>query len=248
MMMKQDNFGVIYKITNNLNGKVYVGQTTIKLGLRWNLHCTAKSNKGKLQDDIKNLGRKNFSLEIIDTAVSREDLNSKEHMHILANKSIESGYNIRNGGRNGKMHPDSVRKMTQSIKDFCAHKKMPIALLDADFNVIRKFDSIKEAEKSMNIKVTAYLKLKKVSFHGGYWVYCSNFENGIAAIKEKIAGDYTPKYKRVIQLSLLDGSVIREFSTMTEAANSVGAHKANISAVCHGKKPTCKGFSWKIKE
>lgn len=45
-----------------------------------------------------------------------------------------------------------------------------------------------------------------------------------------------------------DGSVIKVFESMTQAAESVGAFKSNIYAVCAGRKRTCKGFGWKYAQ
>lgn len=45
-----------------------------------------------------------------------------------------------------------------------------------------------------------------------------------------------------------DGSVVKVHKSMTQAAESVGAFKSNIYAVCKGKKRTCKGFGWRYAQ
>lgn len=41
-----------------------------------------------------------------------------------------------------------------------------------------------------------------------------------------------------------DGNIIRQFSGITEAAKAVGALKANLKAVCDGRKKSCRGYRW----
>lgn len=74
--------------------------------------------------------------------------------------------------------------------------------------------------------------------------------------KEKLRNDHLgthlsletrlKKSKPVIQLSL-DNKFIKEYSSITEAANAVGCNKSLIMRVCQGKKKTAKGFHWKYK-
>jgi len=40
-------FGVIYKITNTVNGKVYIGQTVSTISHRWNQHKCLSSDPSK---------------------------------------------------------------------------------------------------------------------------------------------------------------------------------------------------------
>ena len=49
--------------------------------------------------------------------------------------------------------------------------------------------------------------------------------------------------KRVVQLDK-EGNIIAVHESLTEAAETVGAFKSNIYAVCAGKKPTSRGFRW----
>ena len=42
----------------------------------------------------------------------------------------------------------------------------------------------------------------------------------------------------------MDGTPIKVFDSITEAAKAVGGFKTNIWAVCVGRKPSCKGYKW----
>lgn len=75
-------FGYIYKITNTINNKVYVGQTTRTLEDRFKEHlrnCNAKSKQTvHLYSAMKTHGKENFSISLLDEALTLEELNQKE--------------------------------------------------------------------------------------------------------------------------------------------------------------------------
>ena len=111
--------GVIYKITNKVNGKVYIGQTSQKRGFKdryccegdgiervYNFHKKAKergdSYNNHLLSSIERHGFDNFDVEeIFDYALSEEELDEKEMIYIWKYKSNnrEFGYNVLEGGK-----------------------------------------------------------------------------------------------------------------------------------------------------
>lgn len=58
--------GIIYKITNTINGKCYIGQTTSNINKRWSQHIyNAKTQSQKcrfLENAIKKYGKENLPL------------------------------------------------------------------------------------------------------------------------------------------------------------------------------------------
>jgi group I intron endonuclease len=105
---------IIYKITNLVNGKVYIGQTVQKNPkARWYDHC-AKARRGinqPLFNAINKYGVDKFSWEVIDSADSLEALNDLEEQYVEKYNSINEGYNIRDAGGN-KLHNElSIEKM-----------------------------------------------------------------------------------------------------------------------------------------
>lgn len=89
--------GIIYKRTNLINGKVYIGQTIQDLQTR----MTCENNGTQvISRAIKKYGKNNFKNEIIDVANTREELNEKEKYWIKFYDSTnpEKGYNRNAGG------------------------------------------------------------------------------------------------------------------------------------------------------
>ena len=65
--------------------------------------------------------------------------------------------------------------------------------------------------------------------------------------KERFSGENNPFAKRVIQYSM-DGALIAEYPTLTEAAEKTGSGKSGISMCCGGKLKKHNGFVWKYAE
>ena len=96
-------YGIIYKITNKINGKVYIGQTIQKGGFdRRYCHDLSKNTHNEhLRMSIKKYGIDNFYInKEFDVAFSREELNIKEILWIKYYNSTNEkyGYNISLGG------------------------------------------------------------------------------------------------------------------------------------------------------
>ena len=97
---------LIYKITNRINGKVYIGQTTRPLTVRWKQHCNpANTNCIALHRAIQKYGKENFTVEQIDVACDIDELNEKEIYWIKFYDSVnsEKGYNLKVGGEHTTM-------------------------------------------------------------------------------------------------------------------------------------------------
>lgn len=118
--------GYIYKISNTVTPRVYIGQTTLKLNERWNKHLTcarayAKNPRGfprgtcsKLYAAMAKYGIDNFRITIV-TEIEDDDhirfwLDCAETAYIRRYDSIKNGYNLRAGG-NSSNHADETKKI-----------------------------------------------------------------------------------------------------------------------------------------
>lgn len=109
---------IIYKVTNKINGKIYIGQTTMPLQKRWYLHCHKSSGCTALHRAIEKYGSENFSVQQIDVACSREELNLKEqHWVEHYNSIVPHGYNLKTGGNTPTYSAESRRKMSLNHAD-----------------------------------------------------------------------------------------------------------------------------------
>lgn len=88
--------GKIYKITNKVNGKVYIGQTRYTLEFRWKQHIHKKDNT-YFHNAIKKYGPDNFQIELLEECPV-EILDSREVFYIAKYNSFKDGYNLTIGG------------------------------------------------------------------------------------------------------------------------------------------------------
>lgn len=88
--------GFIYKITNKVNNKVYIGQTRKSIEFRWRQHKNAKDCYD-LHKDIQKYGSDNFVIELLKEC-EVEDLNKWEIYYISEYNSFKDGYNMTKGG------------------------------------------------------------------------------------------------------------------------------------------------------
>ena len=104
-------YGIIYKITNKVNGKVYIGQTIQENGFddRYGGNLEKNTKNQHLKSSIQKYGIDNFDicevLEIIkiwDIAHNQKELDEKETYWIKYYDSTnpDNGYNIEGGGKN----------------------------------------------------------------------------------------------------------------------------------------------------
>lgn len=118
---------LIYKITNKINNKIYVGQTKLSLSDKLKLHIN-KSKYGKyyINNAIRKYGIENFTIEEIEKCKSKEQLNEREIYWIkeLNSKNKKIGYNLTDGG-DGNSNPslETRKKMSISHKGQVAWNK-----------------------------------------------------------------------------------------------------------------------------
>lgn len=130
----------IYKITNNINGKVYIGQS-VDIKRRWKEHKKEAFYKKShcfdypLYRAIRKYGIENFKFEILEEC-PQDMLNELEIFYINEYKATgENGYNQNDGGHDGscncKLTETDVVTIIQRLKTTLDNTK----IIAKDFNV-----------------------------------------------------------------------------------------------------------------
>lgn len=131
----------VYKITNKINNKIYIGQTE-NLKRRWRVHIRTSNKPNSknfqlLHKAIHKYGKENFLFEEIDNFQNYKDVLTAEIKWIKYYKSnvSEYGYNLTNGGEGHSGFKHSLiarekirqkalgRKASQATKDLMSKQR-----------------------------------------------------------------------------------------------------------------------------
>ncbi len=158
-----DICGIIYLITNKINNKKYVGQTTRGFINRYNEYLLgAKCCNPYILKSIKKYGIENFDFTIIDTAQTLHELNYKEIKYIsefnTTNRNL--GYNIESGGINSKSNSETIQLLSSQRKDVkqtndWVRKRVekivkPVIKINTDLIILEHYNSLADAGKNNN--------------------------------------------------------------------------------------------------
>jgi group I intron endonuclease len=162
--------GYVYKITNKIDGMMYVGQTIQALKIRFSNHCTPKSKCMYLKNAIASYSKDNFSIEPL---VEKQAENKKALRELLDIEEIRfikelntlapNGYNLTTGGRCTILSQETVLANAEK------HKK-PIKCNETG----EVWPSIKECAQSFGVKNEAIhrvLRGVRDHFHGMSFSY-----------------------------------------------------------------------------
>lgn len=153
--------GYIYKITNKINGKSYVGLTIQNVETRYRQHLhlleNNKHHSAKLQNDFNIYGKENFLFNFNLYEVNGiEELAELEKEAIENSQSYINGYNMTQGGECGKSTIPEEDKIL--IYHLCKNYKGIYHKLSYYFNLDRT--TIKSIANSSNLDAKIYNKEK----------------------------------------------------------------------------------------
>ena len=209
----------IYQITNNINGKIYIGKTERTIKERWSEHCQdylrQRCEARPLYRAMRKYGISNFSIEMIEETDNPEE---REIFWIEQKGSFKNGYNATMGG-DGKKYIDydlvvttynnlGTIKETAKLLGIC-EDTVSFILHSRGVNVKSTQDIIRERESKM------------VSMYSLNNEYIRTFPS-------------TQEAARYMVENKLTGC---KHSTI----------RTHISEVCRGKRQTAAKFKWKFE-
>lgn len=245
--------GTIYLITNKLNGKQYVGQTTRTVEQRIKEHIQEAQNSCRrrnlhLYNAIRKYGVENFSFEVLETNLNESELDEYEIKYIKKYNTLKNGYNntIGGGGIKGYKHTQLTKdKISQSLLNhperYTEERSRKISY------------ALKGVPKSLeHRKKLSMARIGK----------CTKEQNGFynkhhtAESKQKMH-ESSIKYL-VEQIDLSTHNIIQVFDCVEDGAKYLidnNFTRAKLSSVmyriyytCAGKQSYAYGFGWKYQE
>ena len=216
----------IYKITNQVNGKIYIGQS-VHIKTRWQQHKQeAKLNRTNnlLYNAMRKYGVENFIFEIIEEC-TKEQLNEREIYWIKYYNSFNSdkGYNMTPGGSEpSKINPQEIYDLWD--QGLCVS------------DILKKLEG-----KIGHTTIQKYLHTYK-----NYSATESHRRGGIKA--RKIAAENNnisqQQLERKIKQYDIWGNYINTYSSQKEAERKTGINSESIGWVLAGKRLQAGGYQW----
>jgi group I intron endonuclease len=118
----------LYKITNTVNQKLYIGITKLTIEQRWSVHIEhSKNPRYPLQHAIKKYGPSNFQIELLEESDDRAYISELEEPTILKYNSRKNGYNVATGGYGGDLGPEAAEKRRRTILTRSVEEKNRLA-------------------------------------------------------------------------------------------------------------------------
>lgn len=267
--------GYIYKITNNINNKVYIGKTEGDIGLRWQQHIYNMSYgiQYHLYNAMRKYGLENFSFEILESDLSKDELSQKEIEYIKLYNSLENGYNMTIGGdgvtqyshqdiKNKYIELNDINKTASFFK--CSDATVRRVL--KEFNIYTNFNNNDIAKAVNQYHLTKDILLNKYSSIGQAAKAVGGHVSGITqACEKKVSQAYGYRWKyefdnsklekaksngikKIAQLDKETEEILNIFNSAKDAALFVNCRADSIRKVCIGQRKTCLGYKWKYLE
>lgn len=227
----------IYKITNLVDGKIYIGLTKdVKSRFRhhrYYLNHNIHSNP-YLQKAWKKHGKENFVFEVIEYC--KEDELAKQENYwcrLLGADKRKTGYNLRSTSDSTTFNhsQETLKKMSESKKG----EKNSFYGKKHSTDVKNKMSKVK-----LGKKMPDSMREKRKNYQ--------------LAIKWKpsnlmIENAKKSHYRPIVQLSKT-GEYIKEFNGPADALRELNLSMQNghITTTCKGRRLMCGGYSWMYKE
>ena len=236
--MNKNRKFIIYKHTNKINGKCYIGQTCQTLSQRWRKGDGYKSST-YFYHAIKKYGWDNFEHIILECGLNEDEVDEREKFWIkyFNSNNKDFGYNLSDGGNlehsfneNHKINHQKAMSETLGIQVICLNtKKIYPTITQAELETGAKHisDCCKGKIKSSG---------KDAQGNALYWKYLSEYTGDEHFELKK------QKRKKTAVLCIQTGNI---YSSAMEAERITNIDSTSIGRCCNGKRKSAGGYTWK---
>ena len=208
----------IYKITNLINNKIYIGETIQPISHRWNQHISASLNKNRhdynspIHNAIRKYGDNNFIVELVEECDDNIRFERESYYIEFYNSTNQAnGYNLIKEGQGG------YKYSSKEIKEL--------------WNMGLTISEIKQKLNCSKGLVQRRLRGQNIP------------EN---EIKNRMSLEASIKQGEKIEQYTLNGEFIKEWRSISYCEKETGFNQSAISQVCHQHQLSAYGFLWKF--
>lgn len=229
---RQDYHGLIYKIANLINNKIYIGRTIQLLRRRWDRH-KSDARQGRdafVSRAIKRYKSENFIIEPIEKCYDDEEIKIREIYWISTLKSMDSkiGYNITAGGESigyGIFHPKYIKidknSLIELIQKGYTRKEVGGELEISEYSVNDKIN-----ELFGDLGITTIEKARE--YFDGKDLYD---QKRFKKLSEARKGEGTWSYIKVDPTNFID--LLSQGLTRRQIGNVLGMHYQTVTSKIH---------------
>lgn len=224
----------VYRHTNLINGKVYIGITSQIPEKRWGKNGKNYTESIKFNNAIKKYGWNNFKHEILYEGLSNKEAISIEESLILYYQKLNKSYNL---------IPNVYTNLGES-------RKIKVIVYNVYGEYIDTYDSIHQAATKLNLtesNINSALKNNYgcIQIKGMIFLKSEDeLHKKLKLVKEK------SKYfnKHILQYNL-NGKLLNEYLSMKDCIQKTGYNRSTIMNALHNKsyKGVALGYVWKYK-
>lgn len=210
----------IYQITNQINGKIYIGKTEFSIEKRFKEHCDDAYREAKekrpLYAAMRKYGIENFQIELLEETDNPEE---REIYWIEQKQSFKNGYNATMGG-DGRRYIDydlvvATYQQLKSLKDTADALNIHV-------------DSVHNILTAKNIQIISSAEVLKTK--------CSKPVNMFT-----LQNEYLRSFPSTIEAA-------RYMCENNLTGCKLTTIKQHIAEVCKGRRKTAAKFIWKYSE
>jgi group I intron endonuclease len=224
--------GRIYKIINQVNGKFYVGKTMKSLSTRFYNHCYDAINRNStsyFHRAIRKYGKENFIIEEIEEC--ENNLSNREMFWI---SELKPHYNQTLGGDGGMLG----FKHSEETKNLLSEKRKG-KFLGKENPFYNQTHTEEQKEK--------WSKMRKGQPSPCGFAGKSHKKESKLKTSQTLKNNPNVKRVKVFQYDI-EGNFLREFQSISDAAQFVGTNPSNIKYTCEDKFNHCKGYKWSYEK
>ena len=259
----KEKIGLIYKITNSINEKVYIGSTINSQSRRWATHLLEgrRNASNPLHKSMNRHGADKFKMEVIFCTNFIDQLGIIEDEFMVAyNSMVPNGYNLISAAGTREhisdmmvkewQNPEQRQKRTKTLTKFIMETKaIPIVSINQYTGEYKEYESVNEAVRDgfSPSGITEVLKARTKTGQEFIWLYKKDFtkQELIEQAKQILGGSFKEDFLKPI-IGWNDSGEKLYFESSLAIRGSQFEPKA-VRRVCLGKRISYKGYYWKFK-